>query len=94
MTDLPETMVERVARAIDPGAFDDAGNLARDVNMDRMRLRRNKARKAARAAIGALREPTKAMIEASGASEDHDFHINDFRGGWQAAIDTALGQPS
>lgn len=62
-------MIEKVARAIDPEAFD----LPRDTRgaAQKWRLRTAKARKLARAAIEAMREPTDGVMRI--VREKHGF---------------------
>ena len=56
---MSDSMVERVARAIDPEAFNE--RLPSSVHEPR----RNRANDAARAAIEAMREPTEAMVDVA-----------------------------
>ena len=90
-------MVEKVARAIDPEAFD----LPRDTRgaAQKWRLRTAKARKLARAAIEAMREPTEAMCRtgesSKGASSpeswvDGSYTPENVELIWKDMIDAAL----
>ena len=74
-------MIDRVARALDPGAFQMTGGDSADARED--------ARIMARAAIEAMREPTKAMIDAGMQHEGIDL-----RSEYCAMIDAALNAPS
>lgn len=90
-------MIEKVARAIDPKAFDLA--TGHENCVDCLFHQREAARRA-RAAIEAMRQPTKPML-GKGANKI-DFHDlitenRDMRDrmlvAWQAMIDRALEQP-
>ncbi len=97
---MSETMVERVARAIDPGAWGKPG-----VGMAAFQEpRRDTARRTARAAIEAMREPTVEMPHAGiegywfeapalevvqGASTMSGIGM---RQAWRAMIDAALSE--
>lgn len=96
-------MIERVARALclrsmiktaagyDETAGQTRWTLERPVERQRyIDASWNGHAEDARAAIEAMREPTEAMMKASGATEDRDFHVNDVYGAWQDMIDAAL----
>lgn len=83
-------MEERVARVVDPSAFSECWNEKTAAKLQ------ERARLTARAAIAAMREPTKAMTAAApyptlynsqGAGIDPPPHIC-----WQRMIDAALGE--
>ncbi len=102
-----DSMVERVARAIDPDAWHEepgAGfsgmqpkGQARETTVRKwwqaFSNRRNTARRHARIAIAAMREPTAGMLAACNGADrlstaamiDADTHAM-----WQAGIDAAL----
>lgn len=86
------TMVEQVARAlckeasIDPDKSDE---WAPGVDRKNWESRIG----AARAAIGAMREPTEAMVDAGSDIEDidgNDIGLTAAQDAWQAMIDEAL----
>lgn len=87
MTDGSETelsMVERVARQLEPQAWAALGigdTLAYS-------NRRTSSLRKARKAIGAMREPTKLMLMASG------IHGTTNKSKYQAMIDEALKEPA
>ncbi|MBB2818961.1 UNVERIFIED_ORG: hypothetical protein GGD59_002206 [Rhizobium esperanzae] len=89
------TMIERVARALDPYAWSEKG----------FSIRREVSKQQARAAIAAMREPTDGMHEAAEniAVYYDDFSCGDgnitlglpgyhakFNGVWSKLIDAAL----
>lgn len=80
-----ESMLERVARAIEPDEW-----IERPDSWD---LRRASLAKA-RAAIEAMREPTEAMVSATydvaGPGDEGGTERGDFISEWTAAIDAAL----
>lgn len=87
---MVESMVERVARAIDPRAFDQFESLRdyclRNGDDEAEALRTaewahghdvRQAIEKARAAIEAMREPTEEMLDVGACYEDQDHHIFD-----------------
>ncbi len=64
-------MVERVAAAIDPGAFEVK---AEEVRSAVLALRRDQARRMAERAIAAMREPTPEMID-HGLFDSDNFNL-------------------
>lgn len=95
-------MVERVARAIDPQAFDGRypttyppqNIIARDRFLAGER-RQKKARKQARAVLAALREPTEAMIAAAdnlNPGSGLPYEPGSPAQVWRAMIDAAEGR--
>jgi hypothetical protein len=101
-------MIERVARAISKARFLNGGNEDDDGWDDCSAGLRNDYRTQARAAVEAMREPTKEMWQAgTGAIEEaQDFSTDsegtyevttpsDYPGPcWRAMIDAALSTPS
>lgn len=87
--------VERVARALDPECFEDAVvRVYGDLWAYELQA---KARRQARAAILALREPTPEMLQAACDATfcpDPLTPETAHRIGWTAAIDAALGDPA
>ena len=77
-------MVEKVARAIDPNAWND-WYYPEKQRADWQSFARNRAR----AAIAAMREPTKAMFEAVATEGYSDDAIP----GWDIMINAALSDP-
>lgn len=75
-------MIERVARAISPDCWDTSDWTMRPHNS----AARHNAKRAARAAIEAMREPTDAMVQA-GINEGHKC------GNWYPAMIDAALQP-
>lgn len=91
------TKLEEVARAIDPGAF--SGLWHADGTCEECDYNRNEARRKARAALTAMREPSKGMTDAGEESFDWDssdtsgsYFIRNADAGkcWYAMIDAAL----
>jgi hypothetical protein len=78
---MSESMVERVAKAIDPVAFDPGYTGGPNGRA----FRQDEARTKALAAIEAMREPTDAMIDAGLIGRRHDARDN-----FRAMIDAAL----
>lgn len=99
MSEIVE-IVERVARAIDPLAFHPEEIERIGLNPDRMRLRRNRAEKKARAAIEAMWQPTERMIRAAYGDDVPpdctaertiaELKMNKIGVHWRAMIDAAL----
>lgn len=83
MRTAPSGLVERVARAIDPDAWDT------EKLVGARQFAQAKALRQARAAIEAMREPTEAMILAHSENGGLDFseHV---KTDWRAMIDAAL----
>ena len=82
---MSESMVERVARVLSPLDFTDRHD---DSCLD-CKEARDDARIMARAAIAAMREPTKEMLAAEGVHDNCHMcggHVE----GWQLMIDAAL----
>ena len=80
---MPETMVERVGRAI------------AEANGHDYELYPKLSEALARAALRALREPTEAMVRANGTSqfeEGRRWLDEDARITWQAMVDAALSE--
>ena len=82
---MASEMVERVARVIDPDAFDPCPHKTGGLCLLCAEAQDN-AWYLARAAIEALREPTEAMADDG----DHHCSASDVRHVWQAMIDQAL----
>ncbi len=84
-------MIEKVARAIDPGAF--SGWIvppSRDAEAEQRR-EQNRAKKKAKAAIKAMRKPTEAMVNA--AKDGYaPSEVCTVRADYRAMIDAALGE--
>jgi hypothetical protein len=89
-------MVERVARAIEPLAFDERHFAAMaDVRTQPGDFEdgQERARRKARAAITAMREPTvdmKRAFASVGRYQGDETGMNWFLGAWGQAIDEAL----
>lgn len=95
-------MVERVARALEPGAFEtfDKGYTQRNGFDTRAFLNAEKtvrrARRKARTALLAMRDPSEGMVEAGRSLPNPEYgriltlpkHLRLI---WQAMIDAALG---
>ena len=79
-------MIDRVAWAL-------YANFAAEPNDKSFAALANTWRKPARAAIAAMREPSKEMLTAGDAHTDFVYsQEGDFLKGWRAAIDAALGE--
>lgn len=88
---MSNDMIERVAKAL--STFDES-NFPKFVKSDWEKLTplaRSAYRRRARAAIEAMREPTRMMIDA-GASGCGEDSINVAMGAWDAMIDAALAE--
>ena len=86
-----QTMVERVARAIDPGAWeDDLSTPTRD-GVISFHKRRQYSCVIARAVIEAMREPTSLMLKEGAAGSGEDSEATAL-GAWDAMIDAALAE--
>ncbi|MEP0149994.1 hypothetical protein [Roseibium sp.] len=88
---MAETMIERVARAMEPILF---GGLPDGQCGPATARARATAREKARAAIEAMREPTEAMVTIGACREDQDHDIFEeghiAREVWLEMIDAAL----
>lgn len=99
MTAPAETMIERVARAIASEDINLASAFSGVGSINQQHRERELAFNMARAAIEAMREPTKAMIEAAGDWWYATLHNVKDRGEngaiiFRAAIDAALKDES
>jgi hypothetical protein len=90
----PQSMVERVARAIGVGLAANRG-VVRSIYHDLTPNERKALLPLARHAIGAMREPSEAMIATADDAYDQCTDTGDFYGFiWRAMIDAALAEQS
>ena len=80
-----DNMVERLARVIDPEAWDDEFTPA----FPSRSRRQGRALDTARAALNAMREPSESMVAAAGRQAEGPKSSRSARL-WQAMIDAAL----
>ena len=78
-------MVKRVALAVFPIISKWAYNTGHE-----RKTTQEVADEVARVAIAIMREPTEAMLEASGAGYEEIFHKADYAEMWRTMIDAAL----
>lgn len=83
---MSNELIERVARAINPNAFDPKHSHIE--NCDECEWYRDIARKQARDAIEAMRKPTDAMIAAIDTIDESEIEL--VKQNWQAMIDEVL----
>lgn len=82
-------MIERVARAIDPVAWE-----LRDQLGNPLEQRQYLARRRARAAIEAMRPATEWMVELGSGALPGDAYHTDLRDVWDLMAYAALNDPS
>lgn len=92
---MTETMIERVARAIDPALWTRSDPATVEGKRDLTYWRRHSVKKS-RAAIEAMREPMHTMLDSGDLTlpqfaEGH-VRMEHLRVAWQAMIDAALNE--
>lgn len=82
------TDIERLARALNPEAYRDRGNVSPKSDLGRaVAAMQRRAEADVRAVLTELREPSCGMIEARAKGYPSEFTVN-----WQRAIDHLLSQ--